>query len=175
MVPKITLTSPGEWDFYTGRDGQTGWSGVRLRPPFNPPTASALGWSVLAVEFNRYLATAEKLSLARGRAARQLQERDHLRSEICRCNTEFQLRFSLSAACLAMVFISIPLAIQAHRGEKTIGMALSLILLFFFYIFIAYTDAVAGEPGKFPYLIVWVPNLLFFALGGFWLVKFTRI
>jgi lipopolysaccharide export LptBFGC system permease protein LptF len=97
------------------------------------------------------------------------------REEISRCTTEFQERLSLSAACLAMIFISIPLAIQSHRSEKTIGMALSLALLFIFYIFVAYADAVAGEPGKLPFLIIWIPNL-FFSMGGcFWMVKFTRI
>ncbi len=175
IVPEITLAGPQEFLLDTGRDDRPEWSMVRLRPTANPPTAQVLSLEILPPKFNRFLETAGELVRARSRAARLVQEQTHLRSEICRCDTEFQLRFALSAACLAMVFISIPLAIQAHRGEKTIGMALSLVLLFFFYIFIAYADAVAGEPDKFPYLIVWVPNLLFSAFGGFWLVKFTRI
>lgn len=98
-----------------------------------------------------------------------------LRKEISLYTTEFQKRLSLSAACLSMIFISIPLAIRAQRGEKTIGMALSLALIFFFYIFVAYADAVGGSPEKFPYLIVWLPNLLFTGFGVLWLLVFTRI
>ena len=97
------------------------------------------------------------------------------REKISLYTTEFQKRLSLSAACLSMIFISIPLAIQSRRGEKTIGMALSLALIFVFYIFVAYADAIGGEPEKFPYLIVWLPNLLFTVVGGFWMIKFTRI
>jgi lipopolysaccharide export LptBFGC system permease protein LptF len=99
----------------------------------------------------------------------------NLEKEISLYTTEFQKRLSLSAACLSMIFISIPLAIQSRRGEKSIGMVLSLALIFVFYIFVAYADAVGGEPEKLPYLIVWLPNLLFTLVGGFWMVKFTRI
>ncbi len=119
--------------------------------------------------------TTADLTRERIRWRRLTEEAQRRREEISLLSTEFQKRLSLSAACLSMIFISIPLAIRAQRGEKTIGMALSLALIFFFYIFVAYADAVGGEPGKFPTLIVWLPNLLFTAVGGFWLVKFTRI
>ena len=95
--------------------------------------------------------------------------------EISNYTTEIHTRFSLAVACFSLVFISIPLAIKSHRSEKTIGMALSLFLIFFFYIFIAYADAVADNYRMHPYLIVWFPNLLFFSLGTFWMIKFTRI
>lgn len=95
--------------------------------------------------------------------------------EISEFTTEIHKRLSLSVACLSLVFISIPLAIKSHRSEKTIGMALSLALIFFYYIFIAYADAVANEYELHPYLIVWVPNILFVSLGTLWMAKFIRI
>ena len=95
--------------------------------------------------------------------------------EVSNYTTELHKRLSLAAACLSLVFISIPLAIKAHRSEKTIGMALSLALIFFYYIFIAYADAVADNYRIYPYLIVWVPNILFIVFGTFWMIKFTRI
>ncbi len=119
--------------------------------------------------------TTPELAAARDQRRRLTGEIDDLRRRISLCDTEFQKRLSLSAACLSMILISIPLAIQTHRGEKTIGMALSLALIFFFYVFIAYADAVGDEPEKLPFLIVWLPNFLFSAAGVFWMVKFTRI
>ncbi len=115
------------------------------------------------------------LAQKRNYLQRLSEKRLNFQEEISLYTTEFQKRLSLSAACLSMIFISIPLAIKSRRGEKTIGMALSLALIFVFYIFVAYADAVGGEPGKFPYLIVWLPNLLFTVIGGFWMIKFTRI
>ena len=95
--------------------------------------------------------------------------------EISEFTTEIHKRLSLAVACLSLVFISIPLAIKSHRSEKTIGMALSLALIFFYYIFIAYANAVANDYRHYPYLIVWVPNILFVGLGTLWMAKFIRI
>ena len=95
--------------------------------------------------------------------------------EISEFTTEIHKRLSLAAACLSLVFISIPLAIKSHRSEKTIGMALSLALIFFYYIFIAYADAIASEYTLYPHLIVWVPNILFVTIGTFWMAKVIRI
>ena len=96
-------------------------------------------------------------------------------SEICEVTTELQESLSMGIACLAFVLVAIPLAIQAHRGSKSIGMAMSLVLLFFFYIFILYAEGVADQPGRYPYLVVWLPNLIYAGLGTFLIAKFTRI
>ncbi len=143
---------------------------ARSRPVLEMLRRDGLAWHLSGVQ-----EAAAELDQLRDRVNQLREERLRRRAEISLCNTEFQKRLSLSAACLSMIFISIPLAIKTHRGEKTIGMALSLALLFIFYIFIAYADAVGDEPGKLPFLIVWMPNLLFTVVGGFWMVKFTRI
>ena len=95
--------------------------------------------------------------------------------EISEVNTEFQERLSLGVACLVFVFIGIPMAIQTHRGSKSIGMAMSLVLLFFFYIFILYAEGVADCPGRYPHLVVWLPNVLYAGLGIFLITKYTQI
>ncbi len=142
----------------------------RLKPTLDPAKRGYLPSSTA-----RLAKTTFNLVQERTRFRRLTAETVKRREKISHYTTEFQKRLSLSAACLSMIFISIPLAIQSRRGEKTIGMALSLALIFVFYIFVAYADAVGGEPGKFPYLIVWLPNLLFTVVGGFWMIKFTRI
>ncbi|MEA1926863.1 MAG: LptF/LptG family permease, partial [Candidatus Auribacterota bacterium] len=90
--------------------------------------------------------------------ADEISEEDY--GEISNYTTEIHKRLSLAVACFSLVFISIPMAIKTHRGEKSIGMALSLALIFFYYIFIAYADAIAADYLLYPYLIVWAPNLL---------------
>lgn len=148
---------------------------LNRRIPGPPPILRGLHRTVLAPALDRLRETTAERARILARAEQLRQDQLHRRQEISLCTTDFQKRLSLSAACLSMIFISIPLAIKTHRGEKTIGMALSLALLFVFYIFIAYADAVGGEPGKYPYLIVWMPNLLFAVVGGVWMVRFTRI
>ncbi|MFH1037293.1 MAG: LptF/LptG family permease [PVC group bacterium] len=117
----------------------------------------------------------QKLSGLRRAREGLLAEQREIRGEVSAYTTELHKRLSLAAACLSLVFVSIPLAIKAHRSEKTIGMAFSLALTFIYYIFIAYADAVAADYRLFPYLIVWVPNILFIVFGTLWMIKFTRI
>ncbi|NIQ74336.1 MAG: LptF/LptG family permease, partial [Gammaproteobacteria bacterium] len=49
---------------------------------------------------------------------------------------ELHKRLALSAACFSFVVLGIPLGIRAHRKESSIGIGLSLILIFNFYIFL---------------------------------------
>jgi lipopolysaccharide export LptBFGC system permease protein LptF len=97
------------------------------------------------------------------------------RSMISQVTTEMHKRLSLSVACLSFVLVGIPLAIKAHRSEKSIGMALSLILIFLFYIFTLYAKAVAESPERYPHLIIWIPNVIYIAAGTFWMIRFSRI
>ena len=95
--------------------------------------------------------------------------------KISSITTELHKRLSLSVACLTFVLLAIPLAIKAHRGEKSIGMALSLAIIFVFYIFVAYARAVEDSPGHYPYLIIWFPNIVYGIIGITWITKFTKI
>jgi lipopolysaccharide export system permease protein len=104
-----------------------------------------------------------------------LKRLEGLRAMISQVTTEMHKRLSLSAACLAFVLIAIPLGIKAHRSEKSIGMAISLILIFIFYIFILYAKAVADLPERYPHLIIWIPNALYVVAGTCWIVRFSRI
>lgn len=89
--------------------------------------------------------------------------------------TELHKRLSLSLACISFVLLGVPLAIRTHRGEKSIGMALSLGLIFVFYVFVAYAQAMDDAPQKYPHLAIWIPNLLYAGGGWIWMVKFMRI
>lgn len=78
---------------------------------------------------------------------------------------EFNKRFSVSLACLAFALIAVPLGITAHRKETSVGFALSLVIAFIYFFFIIVADTFRNNPGAYPYLLIWIPNLLFFALG----------
>jgi lipopolysaccharide export system permease protein len=79
--------------------------------------------------------------------------------------TEIQKRFSFSLASLAFALIAVPLAITAHRKETSIGFLLSLIVAFVYFLFIIIADTVKEKPEFRPELLVWLPNVLFIALG----------
>ncbi len=79
--------------------------------------------------------------------------------------TEFHKRFSLSMACITFTFIGIPLGVTAQRRETSVGFALSLIIAISYFLFIVIAEMFHADPGSFPHLLMWTPNVIFLALG----------
>ncbi len=73
---------------------------------------------------------------------------------------------SFSFACFAFTLIGIPLAIQAHRRETSIGVAISLGLVLIYYAFFVAGEALGTKERLHPNLILWFPNFIFQALGA---------
>lgn len=88
--------------------------------------------------------------------------------------TELSKRFSNAMAVLTFVLVGIPLAISAQRRETSIGIALSLVVAFTYFIFIVLTDNVKNNPRLHPEILIWLPNILYLTLGGTLFVRLAR-
>jgi len=62
--------------------------------------------------------------------------------------------------------LGIPLGIRSHRKESSIGIALSLVLVFVFYAIVAFTESFIDRPALRPDLLIWFPVVLFGAIGA---------
>ena len=80
---------------------------------------------------------------------------------------ELNKRLSLSFACIAFVLLGSALGIKSHRKESSIGILISLVLMFVFYIFIIVAESMATNFRIRPDLIVLMPVFLFGILGFF--------
>jgi len=78
---------------------------------------------------------------------------------------EFHKRLALSFACFSFVLLGVPLGIKGHRKESSIGVAVSLFLVFNFYAFIIVAESMAKYPAVRPDLIVWMPVIISMVLG----------
>ncbi len=87
---------------------------------------------------------------------------------------EFNKRFSASLACAAFVLIAVPLGITAHRKETSVGFALSLIIAFTYFFFIIMADTFRNNASAYPAVLIWIPNVLFFALGSFLFLRLSK-
>ena len=83
---------------------------------------------------------------------------------------EVHKRLSLGAACFAFAMLGIPLGIKAHRKESSVGIAISLLVVFCYYAFLLAANSLEKRPEFQPHLLAWTPILLAMAIGG-WLVK----
>jgi len=88
--------------------------------------------------------------------------------------TEASKRFSNSMAVFTFVLVGIPLAITAQRRETSVGIALSLVVAFSYFIIIVVTDNVRHQPGLHPEYLIWLPNLVYLTLGGTLFVRLAR-
>ena len=86
--------------------------------------------------------------------------------------TEANMRYSFSLACITFSLIGIPLGVTAQRRETSVGFALSLIVATCYIVFIIFANTMNEKPQAFPHLLMWVPNVLFIAIGA---VLFRRL
>ncbi len=85
--------------------------------------------------------------------------------------TELNKRFSFSLACLVFVIIGAPLGVTAQRRETSVGFAISLVVGISYIAFLLLGDSILKDnPKAMPWLVVWLPNVVFLALG-LWLFR----
>nr|MBA2431055.1 LptF/LptG family permease [Chthoniobacterales bacterium] len=68
----------------------------------------------------------------------------------------------------------VPLGITAHRRETSMGFLLSLLVAFFYFLFVIVADTLRSNPRVYPELLVWFPNVLFLALGLWMFRRLSR-
>ena len=99
----------------------------------------------------------------------QLSEHDR-RIEQSRNLVEANQRIALAMSPFMFVLIAIPLGITSHRKESSIGMVMSLGIMFLYYIFMILSDTFDKTPSLYPWLIPWIP-IVFGQLGGLHLLR----
>lgn len=88
---------------------------------------------------------------------------------------EIHKRIALSTACIAFVLVALPLGVQVHRRETSIGMLISLVLAVLYYFLIIFAESFKRNPHVYPEFIIWLPNLIFEAVGIYLLWRQHRV
>lgn len=79
-------------------------------------------------------------------------------------------RLALSLSCFAFTILGIPLGMKSRRKESSIGVLVSLGVVFLFYLFIIVADSLVQNPQFHPDLIIWCPVVIA-EIIGFVLIK----
>jgi len=88
--------------------------------------------------------------------------------------TEISMRMSFSMACLTLGFIGIPLGVTAQRKETSAGFAISLIVVIVYFLLMTVTEMMRENGKLYPYILVWIPNLIFLWFGVRMFLKMNK-
>jgi len=87
---------------------------------------------------------------------------------------EFHQRFALPFACITFVFLGLPLGVSTTRGSKSMGLVISLVLMFLYYLAYMGGTKLAVDSNFSPFLGAWIPNLVFLLIGFFLMSRADR-
>ena len=95
----------------------------------------------------------------------QLWQRVHQPRDRQPALVELHWRFALPVAAIVLALVGIPLGISTRKGGKSLGVMLSLLLFFVYYILMAFGRSFAMQGRVSPVIGLWLANILF-ALAG---------
>jgi lipopolysaccharide export system permease protein len=75
-------------------------------------------------------------------------------------------KLSFPFASLIAVVVALPLAVRFGKKGRTLGIALSILLFFVYFVMMSAFVALRRNGALNPYLSAWIPNAIMGAVGG---------
>jgi lipopolysaccharide export system permease protein len=162
------------------------WDSVRARWMLRNGNVHILPDSVrdLVISFdslrdNRLRETPEELT-AKARSPQEMRYKElgrYIRAlersgaDVNELKVEHALKLAVPITCLIIAIFGAPLATSTQRGGAAYGIGISLATTVFFLMLIQITKAVGGGGLLPPLVAAWVPNVVFGAVGLFFLLR----
>jgi lipopolysaccharide export system permease protein len=87
---------------------------------------------------------------------------------------EINYRLALPVAALVLALVALPLGLITRKGGKAYGLMLSLLLVFVYYVLMAFGMSFAKQGALSPEIGLWTANMVFFLAGFVMLHQMSR-
>jgi lipopolysaccharide export system permease protein len=77
----------------------------------------------------------------------------------------YHLKISAPFASIVFILLAAPLSLTPQRSSSTMGVGLSMLLVFFYYMMLTFAVKVAQNGAVPPAIAAWIPNVLFLLAG----------
>ena len=111
----------------------------------------------------RELALAEETEAAEGISKNRMKVQMHM-----------QKSFAMAFSVFSLAIFGVPLAIQVGRKESYANLAIALIIAMTYYFLIIAVSWLEGARALRPDLLIWLPNLIFQAVGFYLIQRANR-
>jgi lipopolysaccharide export system permease protein len=85
--------------------------------------------------------------------------------------TEFQMKYSIPLTTLVFALIAIPLSLPSPRGGRAFGFALSVVIVFSFYVFASVFRSMGRGGMLAPVPAAWIPPVAVALFGTGLIIK----
>jgi lipopolysaccharide export system permease protein len=111
----------------------------------------------------RELALAEETEAEKGISKNRMKVQMHM-----------QKSFAMAFSVFSLAIFGVPLAIQVGRKESYANLAIALIIAMTYYFLIIAVSWLEGARAMRPDLLIWLPNLIFQAVGFYLIQRANR-
>ena len=88
---------------------------------------------------------------------------------------EYHKKIAIPFACVLFVFLGTPFVITRGRSGKGLGLGVGVLIIFLYYIFLLFLERIGKSGAIPPAFAIWLPNLLFFVAGIYYLLMRRRV
>lgn len=132
-------------------------------PPARAPDAPVEGGKIVALVG----ATHDRLQALENQAV-------GLRRSLRSYSVEMHKKIAISFACAVFVLLGIPVGARAREGGTGAGMVVSIVVFAVYYAFLKAGESLADRGFVPPLLSMWAANIVFAALGIYFLSRANR-
>ncbi|RLD31081.1 MAG: hypothetical protein DRI73_09390 [Bacteroidetes bacterium] len=88
---------------------------------------------------------------------------------------ELNKKFAVPLACLIFLYFSFPISLSSRKSGKSLGFGIGLFVSIFYWSLLFAGQTLGIRMNFPPFLSMWLPNIIIFSLGTFFiLLRFKR-